>query len=162
MRQQRAFGHRPQAGGHVVVGLGHPVVHVAFGLRLHYFQNFGFAFQAVRLELRNRAQCITQHKAVRGQNMADVALLAGCGQHIERIEVGRHVAIGRVHHGGAAIQDVVAAEQQAVLFQHQAQMVGSMAGGVDDAQGVAGICCGRVSTQGQAFAIGQLPLGGEL
>ena len=42
------------------------------------------------------------------------------------IEVGRHVAVRRVDDGGAAVQDVVAAEQQAVFFQ-QAQVVGGVA-----------------------------------
>ena len=55
-----------------------------------------------------------------------------------------HVAIGRVDDGGAAVEDVVAAEQQAVFLQHQAHVVGRMAWGVDDLQGVGqrlGVLC---------------------
>ena len=53
---------------------------------------------------------------------------------------------------------MVATEQQAVFFQHQAQVVGRVAGGVEHAQGmgVFGVL------QDQAFAIGQFAVGGEL
>ena len=132
MRQQRALGNRPQAAGGVVVGQFHPVVHAALGHGVHGFFDFGFALQAVRLQVRDGLRRAAQHIAVRGQDEIDVVFGAGGGQVVERLQVVVHVAIGRVHDGGAAVQDVVAAEQQAVLHQHQAQVVGGVAGGVDD------------------------------
>ena len=62
---------------------------------------------------------------------------AGGGERVQRIQVGRHVAVGRIDHRGAAVEDVVAREQQAVFQQHQAQVVGGVAGRVDDLQACA-------------------------
>ncbi|MDT4873592.1 hypothetical protein FQZ97_1088460 [compost metagenome] len=59
---------------------------------------------------------IAQHVAVRGQDEVDTVRLAQPVQLVQRFEVGAHVAVGRVDHGGAAVEDVVAREQQAVFF----------------------------------------------
>ena len=95
-----------------------------------------------------------QHIAVGGQDEFDVQLLAGLCQQVERVQVVCHVAIGRVDDGGAAVQDMVAREQQAVFDQHQAQVVGRMAGCVQHLQGVLG--------QLELLAMGQGPVRGEL
>ena len=58
-----------------------------------------------------------------------------------------HVAVRRIDHRGAAVQDVIAAEQQAVFHQHQAQVIGGMAGRVDDFQ--------RVLAQRQLLSMAQ-------
>ena len=84
----------------------------------------------------NRLAGRTQHIPVGRQNEVDGVLNAGSTQHIERIQISRHVAIGRVNDRGAAVEDVVATEQQAVLHQHQAEVVGGVAGGVDDLEGM--------------------------
>ena len=57
-----------------------------------------------------------RHVAVRGQEFDPLR----CAQRIERVEriqVVAHVAVGRVDHGGAAVEDVVAAEQRGVFAQ---------------------------------------------
>jgi hypothetical protein len=66
----------------------------------------------------------------------DVVVGAGLRQCVKRFDVVGHVAVRRVDDGGAAIQYVVAAEQQAVFHQHQAHVVGSVAGGVHHLQGM--------------------------
>ena len=90
MRHERAHGHGPQAWGHIVVGQGQPVVQAALRVGLHDFQNFGFAFESVRFELRNAsagvkglAPHIAQHIAMRGQNEFDVVLFAGSQEFVE-------------------------------------------------------------------------------
>jgi len=57
-------------------------------------------------------------------------------QPVQRIQVVGHVAVRRVDHRGAAVQDVVTTEQQRVFHQQQAQVVGRMAWGVDHLQGM--------------------------
>ena len=64
---------------------------------------------------------------------------------VQRIQVVGHVAVGRVDHRGAAVQDVVAAEEQAIFPQQQAYMVGRVAGCVDDLQGVGDFAIWRLS-----------------
>ena len=46
------------------------------------------------------------------------------------------MAIGRINHGGAAIEHVVATDEQAVLLQNQTQVVCSVARGMNHLQGV--------------------------
>ena len=77
--------------------------------------------------------------AVRRQDEVHLVLGAGQAQAVERIQVGAHVAVRRVDHGGAAVEDVVAAEQQTVFEQQQAQVVGRVAGRVDHLQGMSQI-----------------------
>ena len=78
---------------------------------LHHGDDLGLAREAVRLEVRNRLQRVRQHVAVRGQDGAHVVLRAHLVQEVERIQVVGHIAVRRVDHGGAAIEDVVAREQ---------------------------------------------------
>ncbi|MNT46313.1 hypothetical protein D3C72_1829470 [compost metagenome] len=113
------------------------------------------------MQLFYHLQRVRERVAVGGQDEAHIARLAGICQLFQRREVQTHVAIGRIDHGGAAVEDVVAAQQQAVFFQHQAHMVGRMAGGVDGAQGVAVGGAIRVA-QHQCGAIGQLTVWREL
>ena len=108
MREQRALGHGPNARVHVVIGQFHPIVHAAMGLRLHDFQHLGFALQAVGPEFGNGAWCIAEHVAVGRGNEFNAVLLAGLGQQVQRVQVVVHVAVWRVDHGGAAVEDVVA------------------------------------------------------
>ena len=65
--------------------------------------------------------------AVRGQDELHVVLLAQGQQGVQRIQIVGHVAIGRVDHCGAAVQDVVAREQQTIFHQQQAKVVGGVA-----------------------------------
>ena len=78
-------------------------------------------------------------------------------QQVQRVQVVVHIAIGRIDHGGAAIEDVVAAKEQAVFFEHEADMIGRMAGRVQGAQGVLVFAL----SQHQALAVGQCPIGRE-
>ena len=153
MGQQRTLGHRPHARGHIVVGAGHPVVGRALGLGLHHRQNLGLSLEPVGFEVGNRRPGLTaltaDGVAVRRQDEADAVLVAGLSQAVQRIKVGAHIAIGWINHGGAAVEDVVAAEQQAVFEQQQAQVVGGMARGVDHHQGVGQIALWPLSGQGE-------------
>ena len=72
---------------------------------------------------------------------------------VERVEVVGHVAVGRVDHGGAAVEDVVPAEQQAVFAQDQAQMVGCVAGGVHHLQGMGDFALQRFTRKRQQLII---------
>ena len=137
MRLQRAQRDGPQARVGVVIGQRHPVIHRAFGQGLHRRRHLGFALQAVRPELGNRLRCLAQHMAVRWQDEVDLVRVAGIGELVQRVEVGVHLAIGRVDDGRAAVQYVVARKQQAVFHQHQAHMVGRMAGRENNLQSVA-------------------------
>ena len=136
MRLQRAQGDGPQARVGVVIGPRHPVIHRAFRHGLHRRLHLGFALQAVRPELRNRLRSLAQHMAMRRQDEVDLMRVAGAGEPVQRIEVGAHLAIGRIDDGRAAVEDVVAGEQQAILDQHQADMVGGVPGGEKNLQSV--------------------------
>ncbi len=72
-------------------------------------------------------------------------LRAGGAQQVQGFQVQRHVAVGRVNHGRAAAQNVVAAEQQLVFQQHQAQVVGSVARCVQHLQRVRHLAILRLS-----------------
>ena len=63
----------------------------------------------------------------RRQDEFDAVFLACGAQNVQRIEVGRHVAVGWIDHRGAAVQDRVTAKQQAVFEQNKAQAGGSVA-----------------------------------
>ena len=66
--------------------------------------------------------------AVGGADARDAADLA---QPLERLEVLGHVAAPlRADHGGRAVEHVVAGEEHPLLFEQEAEMVGSMAGRV--------------------------------
>ena len=153
MRQQRALGHGPHARRHVVVGLGDPVVHGAVGVGLHHGQHLGLARQAVLFQVGDGVARAAQHVAVGGQDEARVVRGAGGVELVERIQVGRHLAIGRVDDGGAAVQDVVAAEQQAIFLEQQAQVVGGVAGRVDGAQGVGDFALWAFASQRESLSI---------
>ena len=88
------------------------------------------------MALRPPQHRAAQHVAVRGQDEFHAVFGEQGVQPVQRIEVVGHVAVGRVDDGGAAVQDVVAAEEQGVFHQQQAQVVGCVAGGVDGLQGV--------------------------
>jgi len=62
--------------------------------------------------------------------------LAFMGQQVQRIKVIVHVAVGRIDHCGAAVQNMIAREQQAVFQKCQTQMIGRMSWGVQDFQAV--------------------------
>ena len=153
MRQQRTLRNGPDARWHVVVRLGDPVVHRAIGVGLHHGEHLGFARQAVFFQAGDDGARAAQHVAVGGQDEARFVRGAGGVELVERIEIGRHVAIGRVDDGGAAVQDVVAAEQQAVFFEQQAQVVGRVAGRVDDAQGMGDLALRRLSSKREQLTI---------
>ncbi len=72
--------------------------------------------------------------AVGREDELHIVLFAGRQQCVQRLQVVTHMAVRRVDHRGAAVQDVVAREQQPVFHQQQADMVGGMAGGVDGLQ----------------------------
>ena len=57
---------------------------------------------------------------------------------LERGEIVRHVAIGRIDHDGRALHDVVAGEQQVLLFEQEAELVRCVARRVQHAQGRTG------------------------
>ena len=88
---------------------------------------------------------------MRRQNELDLVLFTGGAQQVQRGQVIVHVAVGRVDHRGAAVEDVVAAEQQSVFEQHQADMVGRVAGRVQHQQGVRDAFLAEL----QALAVGQ-------
>ncbi len=161
MRQQGALGDRPQARVDVVVGQGQPLVGGAVGVGLHDGGDFGFPAQAVRLEVRNRPQCIGQRMAVRRQNELHAKCGAGVMQQVQRIQVIPHVAIGRVNHGRAAVQDVVTRKQQPVFFEQQANMVGCVARCVDGLQCVYG-CIALRRGQDQALTMCKRCVGHEV
>ena len=156
MRRQGTHGHRPQALGYIVIGQFDPIVHGGLRVRLHDAQNFGFTLEPMRFEVGNAGAGIkglvpqvAQHITVRGQDEFDVILLTRGSQFVQRGEVVVHVAVGRIHDGGAAVQDMVAAQEQPVFFQHQTQVIGCMAGRVHHAQRVRRI----VALQHQQFAV---------
>jgi len=60
----------------------------------------------VRLELRNGLRRPADDVAVRRQDEFDTVLFAGLRQAVQRIEVGAHVAVGRVDDGGAAAENI--------------------------------------------------------
>ena len=136
MREQRALGNWPQVLGCIIVRFCHPVVQSAVGMGLHDAGNFFLAPQAVCFQVRNDPQGMIQHIAMGGQNMLDVVLRTDGAEHIKRVQIIPHMPIGRIDHGGAAVQNMVAAEQQAVLDQHQANVVGGVSGRMDDLQGM--------------------------
>ncbi len=80
-----------------------------------------------------------QYVAVGRQDEFQPVFRTGRGQPVERRQVVAHVAVGRRDDGGAAVEHMVAAEQQAVVGQQQAQVVGGVARHVDDAQ-IMGLC----------------------
>ncbi|MNL66897.1 hypothetical protein D3C87_1914300 [compost metagenome] len=82
---------------------------------------------------------------MRGQDELHAVFGAHRMKPVQRIQVVGHVAVRRVDHRGAAVQDVIAAEQQIVFFQHQAQVVGRMAGRVDHLQGMGDFTLWRLS-----------------
>ncbi len=143
---------------HVVVGQRDPVVQAAIGLLPHDGQDLGFALEPVRLQVGDGPARVAQHVAVRRHDEFDAVSFAGGGQHVQRVQVGAHVAVGRIDHGGAAIEHMVAREQQAILDQHQAGVVGSVAGGEDDFQRVPDAAAG----EREFLAVGQLAVGCEL
>ena len=73
---------------------------------------------------------------MRGQDELHIKALAVFVQQIQRLQVVRHVAIGRRNDGGAAVKNMVAAKEQAVFFEQDAQMIGRMPRRVNKAQGV--------------------------
>ena len=82
---------------------------------------------------------LTQHIAMRWQDELDRMLRTRCTEQVQRIQVVGHVAIGRVNDGGAAVQNMVAAQQQTVFDQHQAQVVSGVARRVQHHEGMADI-----------------------
>ena len=137
MRQQRAFGHRPDARIDIVISSFYPVVKRAHGVCLHHGKNFGLALEPVGLETGNCGGGLGQYIPVRGQDEFNRVCFTGKAELVKRVEVVVHVPVRRVNHGGAAVQDVVATEQQAVFQQHQAQVVGRVTWRVQHSQGVA-------------------------
>jgi len=107
---------------------------------LHHCQDFGLAFESVCLQVGNGPQRLAvvtpDGVAVRWQDEAHLVLRTGSSQPVQRVEVGAHVAVRRIDHGGAAVEDVVAAEQQPVFEQQQAQVIGRVAGRVEHHQGM--------------------------
>ncbi len=88
-----------------------------------------------------------------GQDELHVVLGAQGVEPVERVQVVGHVAVGRVDHGGAAVEDVVAAEQQAVFAQEQAQVVGGVAGGVHHLQGMGDFALQRFASKREQLII---------
>ena len=128
MRLQRAQGNWPDARLHVVVGQRHPVLQAAARPLAHGRRHLGFALEAVCPELGNSLPGRAQHMAMRRQDEINAVRVAGLLQPIQRIQVGGHFAVGRANDGGAAVEDVVARKKQTVFDQHQADMVGGVAG----------------------------------
>ena len=131
---------------------------------MHGAGDFGLALQTVRFEAANHIAGIkgltgqvAQDIPMGGQDQTNVVAGASCQQFVQRVQVAAHVAVGRADDGGAAIEHMVAAEQQAVFFQHQAQVVGRVARRVDGAQAV-----GDAATlQHQTLAIGEFAFGAK-
>ena len=114
VRGQRAHGHRPEFGGDVVVGPLNPVLHAALGQGLHHLQDFGFTLQPVCFEafydvggIERLAPGVAEHMAMRRQNEFDALTGSQSDQHVQRMDVVAHVAIGRIDDRGAAIQDKI-------------------------------------------------------
>ena len=105
----------------------------------------------MRLQTGNGRLGMAQHMAVCRGDKFNLVRVAGVTQAVQRIEVGIHVAVGRVNHRCAAIQNVVAAEQNAVFEQHQAQVVGGMPGRVYHLQ-----CMNRFALQPREYEREQL------
>ena len=131
----------------------YPFLQRAARQRLHGGQHLGFARQPVCLQVRDGAARVAQHVAVCRQDELHAVRLAGSVQRVERIEVVGHVAVGRVNDGGAAVQHMVAAEQQGVFHQQQAQVVGRVARGVDHLQGVGDFAFQPLSSKRQQLSI---------
>ena len=112
------------------------MVRVARGVGLHNGGDLGLALEAVGFEMRNRAQCVWHRVAVGRQDEFHAVLHASGMQQVQRIEVMRHIAVGRIDDGGAAVEDMVARKQHAVLRHQQTHMVGRVAGRVQRQQGV--------------------------
>ena len=64
------------------------------------------------------------------------------------------MTIRRVDHGGAAIEHMVAREQQAIFLKDQTQVVGGMAWGVQHPQSVGDIAICPRALQSQFLAMG--------
>ena len=56
-------------------------------------------------------------------------------QPLERVQVGAHVAVGRIDHHRRALHHVVAGEQHLRLLEQVAHVIRGVAGGVDYPQG---------------------------
>ena len=123
--------------------------------------HLGLARQSVGLELGDLMARKAQHIAVGGQDVANAALEAQRVQLIQRSQVINHVAVWRTDHGGAAVQDVVAAEQQRILFQQKTQVVGRMAGREDGLQCMRNFAVWPLSSQRNALSITQRNIGFE-
>jgi hypothetical protein len=126
---------------------------VPSGSCLHGGDDLGLARQAVALELGDGGARLAQHMAVRGQDELHAVFGAGCVEPVERVEVVGHVAVGRVDDGRAAVEDVVAAEQQAVFPQQQAQVVGRVARRVHHLQGMGDFAVQPFSSQREQLII---------
>ncbi|VDO17975.1 unnamed protein product, partial [Brugia timori] len=122
MRDQRALGHRPELPGRVGIGDRNPVFRVTVGTLAHRGEHLRLARQPVRLQPRDGLRRRADDVAVRRQDEADVVLRAFAQQPVERVDVGGHVAVGRVDHRRAAVEHVVAGEQQPILLEHQAHV----------------------------------------
>ena len=146
MRCQGAHGRGPQPLGHIVISPFDPFVQTVTRVGQHDRFDFGFPLEAVVFELSDdvqgavgRATVVAHHMPMRWGNELNVALLANGMKNIERIQIGTHATVWRIHNRGAPIENVVATEENAFFFQHQAQVIGRMSWRVDDPQGVAAV-----------------------
>ena len=92
--------------------------------------HLGLALQAVRDRLAHHVVRPVDQEAVSRREPLEVFV----EQQAQRLQVGLHVAVGRVDHHRRALHQMVAGEQQLLLLQQIAQMVRRMARRVDHAQ----------------------------
>ncbi len=74
-------------------------------------------------------------------------------ESLERVDVGAHVAVGRIDHGRRAVENVIAREQQPVFLEQQADVVFGMSRRMQHAQ--------RGVAHAQLVAVLELAIGPE-
>ena len=129
MGQQRAPRHAMHRAGHVVINARHQVIQ-GRRCRSQRRPHLGLTLQAVRDQAAQHVVRPRDQKAVTRRQPVQVHLK----QVGQRLQVGHHVAIGRVDDHGGPLHHMVAGEQQLLFLQQVAQVVGRVARGVDDAQ----------------------------
>src|SRR5438128_7415051 len=129
MGQHRPPRHVVERLGDVDVDLGHEIGDLARPLG-QGLEDLVLPFDAVGDVLGQDRLGLLEDVAVAGAEPGQAPL----AEPLQRLEVGGHVAVGRVDDGGRARQNGVAGEEDPLLLEEEAEVVGGVAGGVEHLQ----------------------------